>query len=175
MVQLHKLWHSKEEKEMKTAFELFTDFIDNLHVDSKVMDVFVTSDLDGNFVLFNKYIITRQDGFYLVEIKSIYGQLEFYSIRNAIAWCTMHNSGRYIDAKTILGLDNKIVGINFDISVYRRQLKNAKTEDVEMYEIMLADSLYRKKAVIQNLKKYINTSRQVQEQKFKKLKTNVFV
>lgn len=151
---------------MKTEVKLDQFFENELRSDLK--EVLITRDQQGRHSLFGKYtVLPTKRGLYKVFSSDI--ALEFETIRNAVAWCTLHHAKKYREANRIEALDMKLSSIDTDLAVHRHMLRRRAGDDSKwIYVIKIQEDTYKKRQILNEIKSYINSSKILQTSKFNK-------
>lgn len=143
---------------------------------SDLMEVLITCDKQGKYSLFGKYtimpIINR--GFRAFTPKHL-EEYEFSTLINAASWCTLHNAGKFKEARRIVLLDLKLSSIKSDIENHARLIELSTNSSTRMlYVVKLEEDLLRQNLMLEEISYHINSSRQIQEYKFYKSKQQKF-
>jgi hypothetical protein len=134
---------------------------------ANLQDISVFKDSDGTYQLYNKYTITTVNSMYEVTGPSIIDKISFFTLKNAVAWCSFDKRVRVSDCKRIFQLDHTLAGIETSIAQHRRLSKNSKKIDEELiYLAKLGEEQLKRKQMQDELTGYIQQSRYWQNQKF---------
>jgi len=130
-------------------------------------DVIVYQNEDGSYELFNKYRIEKSsDSEFNVYIWGI-RSLTFYSLKNAVTWCTYDKRNRVLDSDRIHYLDSGLVRIEAMIEQHQRLVKKANNPDSKLiYLAKLTEEKLQKKHMLSEIGSYINQSKLWQTQRF---------
>lgn len=130
-------------------------------------DVIVYQNEDGSYELFNKYKIEKlSSNEYNVYIWGI-SSLTFYSLKNAVTWCTYDKRNRVLDSNRIHYLDSGLVRIEAMIEQHQRLVKKANNPDSKLiYLAKLTEEKLHKKQMLSEIGSYINQSKLWQTQRF---------
>jgi len=131
-----------------------------------LLDMLIFQENDGTYQLFNKYSIKKlSTNEFKVSSSSTDGT--FYTLKNAVAWCTNDNRNRIRDTDRIAELDGKLSSIDIDITIHRKRFTKSKTTEEQLISIAKLDDAKRKRLIItEELFKYINETRRWQMGKF---------
>jgi len=130
---------------------------------SELRDILITKDANGTYSLFGKYTISPSShGYFKVKAKNLY--VEFSTLKNALAYVTLHNSGRYQEARRIQRLDLSLCSVNIELQVHRNILKN--TDNKLLYIIKIQEETIKRRRIVEEIKSYINSSIQLQAKRF---------
>ena len=132
-----------------------------------LQDLSIFQDATGSYQLFNKYTITKTNGSYEVGFFTSSSTMLFWELKNAVTWCTFDRRNRIMDSKRIIELDNKIARLDANISVHHRMVKNSKNNEEKLiYLAKLNEDKFQKKAMSEELQKYIAHSYVWQQKRF---------
>ena len=135
---------------------------------SKLQDISVFEDKDGSYNLFNKYTITKIKLMYEVTGPSIPDKLEFFTLKNAVAWCSFDKRIRVSDCKRIVQLDRNLAGIDTMIQQHQRLINSSKNVETELiYIAKLGEEKLKRKLMTEELEGYIQESKNWQLRRFK--------
>lgn len=140
---------------------------------SNLKNIMITRDHNGVYTLFGKYSISPNRGYY--KVKSLNLSTEFSTIKNALAFVTLHHNGQFYAANQVQNLDLRLCSINTDLEVHRNILKR-KTEAEERltYIIKIQEDTIKKRRIVEEIKSHINSSIRIQHSKFSGLKAAKF-
>jgi|688.fasta_scaffold16299_15 hypothetical protein len=139
---------------------------------SELKDVMIINDGGNNYELFGKYFVSpTPSGYFKVSIKTAYEVHEFANVRNAVTWCIFDNAKKYSEANRIKDLDLRLCSMEVDLAIHKKMAKNAKDPSNKwIYLIKLQEDNLKKKMMLNEMSSYINTSKTIQAQKFRKTK-----
>lgn len=139
---------------------------------SALQDVCVFVDSAGTYQIFNRYSIKKVDDTYQVSGASIINKMTFYSLKNAVTWCTFDHRVKMGDCKRISELDRRLAGIDTDIAQHQKLAKTAKnTDDKLIFLAKLGEEKLIRREMLSQLSKYISESRNWQLRRFSKKPT----
>lgn len=143
-------------------------FIDS-GLKSEIREILVTKESPNKYTLFGKYtIMLNHRGFYNVFSTKTMSFVEFSSLKTATAWCVFDHSGRYSDGRRLENLDLKLSSISTDIAVHKNMVRsNIDSESKVIYITKLQEDNYKRRQTLQEINFYINSSRALQEQRFR--------
>mgnify|MGYP001809785450 CR=1 FL=1 len=149
---------------MRTEIKLNQFFEDELKSDLK--EVLITKDQTGRYSLFGKYtVVPTKQGWFKVFSKDI--SVEFETIRNAVAWCTLHHAGKMREAKRVQALDLQLASVYTDLLVHRQMLRKHLGRDSRwIYVTKLQEDTRKRKQILNEIKSYINSSKMIQNRNF---------
>lgn len=134
---------------------------------NELQDLSVFKDTDGTYQLFNKYTITKVDSNYEITGPSVINSTVFFTLKNAVAWCSFDRRVKVSDCKRILQLDHNLAGIETSILQHQRLAKNAKSVDDELiYIAKLGEERLKRKQMTVEMNSYIQESRNWQLKRF---------
>jgi len=130
-------------------------------------DVIVYQNADGSYELFNKYRIQKtKNNEYKIYVWGI-ETLTFYSLKNAVAWCTYDKRDRILDSERIYYLDSGLVRVDAMIEQHQRLIKKASSPDSKLiYLAKLTEEKLQKKQMASEISTYIYQSKLWQTQRF---------
>jgi hypothetical protein len=149
---------------MKTEIKLNQFFENELKSDLK--EVLITKDKTGRYSLFGKYtVVPTKQGWFKVFSKD--DPVEFETVRNAVAWCTLHHAGKLREAKRVQALDLQLSSIYIDLLVHRQLLRKHLGRDSKwLYVTKLQEDTRKRKQILDEITSYINSSKMIQTSKF---------
>jgi len=135
---------------------------------AKLQDVVIFQDTDGTYNLFNKYHIKKKDvNDIVVSLNNGDDVSSFFSMQNAVCWCVMDKIGKYGLANRVIDLDMSLSSVEVHISIHSKLFKKAKkTEDKLIYLAKLNEDKFQKRAMTEELTKYIQNSYSWQQRRF---------
>lgn len=161
---------------MKKNFEKFESFIHH-ELSSSLKDILVIRSND-RYELFGIYkIAINSKGHWEVADKNTGNSYEFSSMKVAVTWCTFDHASKFMESKLIKQLDSQLSSVNVDILIHKKNIDNINLdEDLRWTQrIKLQEDLRKKRQVLRELNRLINTSKSIQVQKFNaKKKQTVF-
>lgn len=129
-------------------------------------DIIVYQNEDGSYELFNKYRIVKTTDEYSVYI-SANNPLTFYSLKNAVAWCTYDRRNRVLDSDRIHYLDTGLVRVDAMIEQHQKLAKKAKISDTKLiYLAKLTEEKLQRKQMLSEINSYVYQSKLWQTQRF---------
>lgn len=145
-------------------------------LNSSLQSLIVTKDKLGSYLLFGKYkIVPTKQGYFKVIVADKNLVEEFSSLRNAAAWCTLHNAELYREYTRLQQLDLKLSSLSLDIAVHRQLIRTTKSiETKTLHIIRLQEDSHTKRQVVKEIKSFINSSRILQSKKFSGIKDRTF-
>ena len=143
-------------------------FIDS-GLNSDIKDILVTKESANKYTLFGKYNVTlNKRGFYSVFSTTTMRFKEFSTLKTATAWCVFDQVGKYRNSDRLESLDLKLSSISTEIAVHKNMVKNASDVDAKLiYTTKLQEDNRKRRITLQEINFYINSSRALQEQKFR--------
>lgn len=143
-------------------------FIDS-GLNSDIKEILVTKESPNKYTFFGKYnVILNQRGFYTVFSTKTLAFKEFSTLKTATAWCVFDHVGKHGSSQRLESLDLKLSSISTDIAVHKNMVRNATNIDTKsIYVTKLQEDNHRRRLTLQEINFYINSSRVLQEQKFR--------
>ena len=141
----------------------------------ELKNLYISNDNNG-IKAFGKFRIRtgKPSGLFTVAEENWDTSPEFITARNAMAFCVFQHNQQSDSAKEVYNLDGKLASINLDIAIHTRGYKT-KTNNLDYRLIQLTKlqhDLEKKKQIILNLERLINTSKEQQRRIFEEHKKN---
>ena len=135
---------------------------------SELRDILITKDSNGTYSLFGKYTISpTKHGYYKVRSKTVIA--EFATIKNALAYVTLHHAEKHTAAKRIQYLDLSLCSVNIELQVQRNILKNKSDSPTRLiHMIKIQEDTIKRRRIVEEIKSYINSSIRIQASRFNK-------
>jgi hypothetical protein len=128
-----------------------------------LQDIAIFQDENGDYCLFNKYVIHKTDGMYKVNIDYSFNTYTFSSLKNAAVWCTLDKRNKILEASNMLVLDQRLAGLDAAIVIHSHLVKKAKNdEDKLIYLSKLSQERAKKRKVLSEIDHYIRDSKRWQ-------------
>lgn len=135
---------------------------------SNIKDVCIIQSEDGNFELFNEYVVKKTtNGLYNVNPIYVMGNYQFTSLKNAFTWCIFHKYRRFKDSKRIEELDLLLNSVHITMLQQKKLL--LKSKDLEsklIYTAKIHEQKIKKNIMLKELTNYINISKHLQTKRF---------
>lgn len=133
---------------------------------SDIKDILITKDSNGVYHLFGQYVIApTKNGYY--KVKGVQPNVEFTTIKNALAYVTLHHAKRYSAANRIQQLDLSLCSVNIELAVHRNILRNGIDNNNRLiYIIKIQEETIKRRRIVEEIKSYINSSIQIQTSRF---------
>jgi hypothetical protein len=133
---------------------------------SELRDILITKDSTGTYSLFGKYTISpTKQGYYRVRSNGLV--TEFTTIKNALAYVTLHNAEKHAEATRIQHLDLSLCSVNVELQVHRNILKNRpNTVNRLIHIIKIQEDTIKRRRIVEEIKSYINSSIRIQSYRF---------
>lgn len=152
---------STSKSKTNDAARRLNDIVDK--VGNSLLNILIYSDDNGQYVLFDKYFISKKNNYFELFRARDEKFLQFNFVRNAIAWAILDNKCKVSEANRILELDQKIGSLKAEILVH----KKPKSRESEISRDKLSNVLSKQKKFQWELDKYIMMAKQCQERGFK--------
>lgn len=117
----------------------------------------------GHYVLFDQYLIMKENGYFKVFRRRDEHIVEFANLRNATVWSILDKYTKISEATRVLDLDQKLDSLKAEILVHSR----FKNNDFEIQRDKLLNDLHKQKRFQWELDKYIIMAKICQERGFK--------
>jgi hypothetical protein len=131
-----------------------------------VMPNFIWRNDHGDYELFGKYrIVSNRPGYTVYCAANPIG--EFSSTRTAVSWCVADKYCNYNLARDILNTDNRLSAVTNDVFVRMGVASRSKRPEFrESIDTKLETKIIRRKELEQQLAKYINSAKYLQQKGF---------
>lgn len=130
-------------------------------------DLSIFQDQTGTYQVFNKYTITKTDNGYEVGFFTSNNTVLFWTLKNALTWCTFDRRNRIMDSKRIFDLDKKIAGIETDIILHQKMIRKSKSNEEKLiYLAKLGEEKLHLRRFTEELTDYINDSKSWHAKRF---------
>lgn len=107
--------------------------------------------------VFGEYAIVKIKNGYSVRARRTFTEVEFTSIRNALAWIIFEHQRRFKDSKRVAELDSKIASIDVEINIHKRVSRKADTSKYIILLNKIQDEISKKRELEVELDKYLTT------------------
>lgn len=120
---------------------------------------------NGEYNIYDRYTVNRNtDGIYRVNVLGTYTEMNFYKLKNAVAWCSFDKRGCYKDASRLHQLDQLIFGMDTEIQIHTRLIKKASTEEAKLiYLSKLTQEKARKRNFVSELNYFLSEFKRWQD------------
>lgn len=126
----------------------------------KVKDLFIIQLSENSYMLFNKFIITKEKRQYAIKNLANSQVVKFYQLKHATTWCIFENFKLYNEALDIENLDRKIENYIASMEYHKKLSKKTKDQQQKiLYLIKLNEDIFLKKACVDEMEKHINISK----------------
>jgi len=131
-----------------------------------VMPNFIWRNDAGEYELFGRYrIVSNRPGYTVYCWATEVG--EFSSTRTAVSWCVADKYRNYNLARDILRTDSRLTAVSNDVFVRMGVASRSKRPDFrESIDTKLETKIIRKKELEQQLAKYVNSAKYLQQRGF---------
>ena len=122
------------------------------------------------YALFNRYSITRHDGYVTVFRRSDAQNFEFTEIKHALTWVILDKHHKYSERNRILQLDRDLTSVRVDQRIHRHlRAKYTHTSDLRpIYTMKLQLDRDKEKRIVAECDKYITMANKYHLQGIKK-------
>ena len=156
-------------KNKKTKVERFVK--DQL-TNTKTMNLLLLEIDTDSYALFGKYTINKENNYYVVCADGEDKKRIFNTLKTAVTWCVFKEKNRTLECKQIEQIDFKLSSLEVDILQTTKILNNLKDENFKLVFISkIEESNIKKKLLLIQLNKLINTSKDWQTKKFSEAKS----
>ncbi len=137
-------------------------------LEKSVSSILITVDDEGNYELFDKYIISKKkDNTIVVNFKYSYTTKQFSTLPIAVSWCIFDKRNRISETQRIEYLDAILSGLNTSIIVHKKGLNTTKDEEAKHISLAkLSEDEHKKKILNKELTKLILDSKMYQLKQF---------
>ena len=133
-----------------------------------MMENLVYQEPNGDYVLFNKYVISSTASGWVVLRSSDELTHTFTTLKNAVTWATMDKRNLVMAANDMTTLDRQLEGMNFNIEVHKNLCKTTKDIGMKIiYLNKLQQDILKKQSLSARLESYANNIRNWQFKQFK--------
>lgn len=151
-----------------TIVSKLNDFFEE-ELQSELRNILITKDTNGVYRLFGQYTISPANNGYF-KVRGNNTNTEFSTIKNALAYVTLHNAEKYYQAKRVQQLDLSLCSVNTELAVHRNILKNTLHVDNRLvYIIKIQEETLKKRRIVQEIKSYINSCIHIQTRRFNQM------
>lgn len=127
---------------------------------------------DGSYDLFNKFIISEENGKYKVKKKTSYQTAYFSSLKYAVTYCIYEEKNKILCSQRIEELDRLIFSVDAEIKLHKHLIDKATDIDNKLiYYAKLSDEVLKRNILLKEMVNYVEVSKHWQSQTFSK-KTN---
>jgi hypothetical protein len=127
------------------------------------------------YELFGRFKIEPKGSNFYVSDLNYSEKVELSSLKNAVAWCILSDSGKHHQSRRLHILDLKLSSLLTDTMVHRKKLKSASTPDDRLlYKIKLQEDFYKRRLMLKEIDSYINNSKALHNKKMNPKKQPVF-
>lgn len=124
---------------------------------------------EAGYELFGEYVIALVDNKYVITKNRTDLYKEFYNLKNAIVWATFDFRNSISNANRVDELDMLIEGLNCSINLHQEYYNTSKDVDRKLiYFTKLQESRLKRKALQNEVGRFVNETKRWQEQQFKK-------
>lgn len=132
-----------------------------------IPDVGIIKNDDGTYELFDKYVITKKEEYYVLTMKYTFTEKTFSSLKNAVTWCIFDKRNKINILTRIEELDRMIIGSDISINIHKRLIDKCVDKDQKLiYVAKLSQEQLKKKKYTSELLSFIADSKDWQSQRF---------
>jgi hypothetical protein len=127
------------------------------------------------YELFGRFKIEPKSSYFYVSDIRYTEKVELSSLKTAVAWCILSDSGKHHQSRRLQLLDLKLSSLDTDTKIHRKKLKSATTDyDKLLYKIKLQEDFFKRKMVINEIDSYIKNSKTLHQVKMNPKKPRIF-
>jgi hypothetical protein len=124
-------------------------------------------DENGNYELFDTYVIAPKNNSFVVTKNKVYGSNAFSTLKNAVLWATSDKRQRYYVADRVIELDRKLVSLELSIKLHKKLYsKTDKLPNKAVYLNKFSDEIIQRDQINQELSDYLAEANRWQLNKF---------
>ena len=156
----------KKNKKMKVE-----RFVKDQLTNTRTMNLLLLEIDTDSYSLFGKYTINKENNYYVVCADNDDKKRIFNTLKTAVTWCVFKERNRTLECKQIEQIDFKLSSLEVDILQTTKILNNLKDENFKLVFISkIEESNIKKRLLLIQLNKLINTSKDWQTKKFSEAK-----
>ena len=157
----------KKNKKMKVE-----RFVKDQLTNTRTMNLLLLEIDTDSYSLFGKYTINKENNYYVVCADNDDKKRIFNTLKTAVTWCVFKEKNRTLECKQIEQIDFKLSSLEVDILQTTKILNNLKDENFKLVFISkIEESNIKKRLLLIQLNKLINTSKDWQTKKFSEAKS----
>lgn len=127
------------------------------------------------YELFGRFKIEPNSSCFYVSDIRYSEKVELSSLKNAVAWCLLTDSGKHHQSRRLQLLDLKLSSLDTDTKIHRKKLKAANTDyEKLLYKIKLQEDFYKRRLVIKEIETYVKNSKTLHQVKMNPKKQRIF-
>lgn len=127
------------------------------------------------YELFGRFKIEPNSSCFYVSDIRYSEKVELSSLKNAVAWCLLTDSGKHHQSRRLQLLDLKLSSLDTDTKIHRKKLKSANTDyEKLLYKIKLQEDFYKRRLVIKEIETYVKNSKTLHQVKMNPKKQRIF-
>jgi hypothetical protein len=127
------------------------------------------------YELFGRFKIEPKSSYFYVSDIRYSEKVELSSLKNAVAWCILSDSGKHHQSRRLQLLDLKLSSLDTDAKIHRKKLKSANTDyEKLLYKIKLQEDFFKRRLVIKEIDSYIKNSKILHQVKLNPNKQRIF-
>lgn len=157
----------KKNKKMKVE-----RFIKNQLTNTKTMNLLLLEIDTDSYALFGKYIINKENGYYVIYTESDDQKRIFNTLKTAVTWCVFKERNKTSECKQIEQIDFRLASLEVDNFQTTKILTNLKDENFRFIFITkIEENNIKKKLLLKQLNRFINISKDWQTKRFSDAKS----
>ncbi len=127
------------------------------------------------YELFGRFKIEPNSSYFYVSDIRYSEKVELSSLKNAVAWCLLTDSGKHHQSRRLQLLDLKLSSLDTDTKIHRKKLKAANTDyEKLLYKIKLQEDFFKRRLVLKEIETYIKNSKTLHQVKMNPKKQRIF-
>lgn len=143
------------------------------YMQKKIKELFIVQENDGSYNLFGTYIINPQpNGTFTVSVINDKYQepVEFSLLKYAVSWCVFEKNNKHKETKRLYELDKLINGLDVDMLQHKKLAEKTSSSRKYIYLAKFLEDKLKKKQAIEELQRYTELSRHIQDKKYAETK-----
>jgi len=122
---------------------------------------------NGEYELFNTYIVTQKNSSFIVTKNKVHGSRVFSTLKNAVLWATSDKRQRYYIADRVIELDRKLVSLELSIKLHKKlYAKTDKSANKAVYLNKFSHETIQRDQINRELSDYLAEAKHWQFSKF---------
>jgi hypothetical protein len=112
--------------------------------------------VDKQYVLYNRYSVTRENGGVTVYRRQDAGHFNFSTMKHAVTWITLDRHSLFVERDALYRLDKSLSSVEVDKHIHAK-LRKKHSKDVEIFPIYATKyqcDILKEKRIVAELDKY---------------------
>lgn len=106
-------------------------------------------------VAFNEFLIIKINNGFKIISRRTFTEVEFTSVRNALAWIIFERRGRFKDSERVHQLDSKISSLDVEINLHKKSKFKSATDKYVILLNKIQEQTYKRQELISELDRYL--------------------